>query len=142
MGLSLDRRVRDWLARDPDPETRAELEGMKATGNMEEVARRFSGRLQFGTAGIRGTLGAGPMHMNRLVVRQTTAGLGAHLLEEIPDAANRGVVVGYDGRRKSRVFAEDASGVLAAMGVRVFLTRRAQPLPDPEIIALPLGKQS
>ncbi len=129
MDSSLDQRVSDWLERDPDPETQAELEHLVAAGDTEEIERRFSGRLEFGTAGIRGVLGAGPMRMNRLVVRETTAGLGAYLLQEIPGADDRGVVVGYDGRRKSRVFAEDAAGVLVGMGLRVFLTRREQPTP-------------
>ena len=129
MGPSQDPRVSAWLERDPDPETRAELELLMASGETEEIERRFSGRLEFGTAGIRGVLGAGPMRMNRLVIRETTAGLGAYLLQEIPNAVDRGVVVGYDGRRKSRVFAEDAAGVLAGMGLRVFLTRREQPTP-------------
>ncbi len=125
----MDPRVSRWLERDPDPETVAELERLVESGDAEEIERRFSGRLSFGTAGIRGLLGAGPMRMNRLVVRETTAGFGAYLLQQIPDLAERGVVVGYDARRKSRVFAEDAAGVFAGMGLRVFLTRREQPTP-------------
>jgi phosphomannomutase len=139
MSSSLDQRVSDWLGRDPDPETRAELEQLVTSGNTEEIERRFYGRLQFGTAGIRGVLGAGPTRMNRLVVRETTAGLGAYLLQEVPGAVDRGVVVGYDGRRKSRVFAEDAAGVLAGMGLRVFLTRREQPTPIGSFAVKDLG---
>ena len=75
---------------------------------------RFTGRLQFGTAGLRGAVGAGPLRMNRLVVRQAAAGLVDHLLATVPDAAERGVIIGYDARRKSDVFALDTARVCAA----------------------------
>lgn len=127
--MTLEGRIRSWLERDPDPETRRELEQLVESGDAEEIDRRFSGRLAFGTAGLRGVLGAGPARMNRLVVRETTAGLGAYLLQAIPDGAKRGVVVGYDARRGSRVFARDAAGVLAALGIRVFLSDHEQPTP-------------
>jgi phosphomannomutase len=123
--MTLKVYIRSWLERDPDPETRRELEQLVESGDAEEIDRRFSGRLAFGTAGLRGVLGAGPARMNRLVVRETTAGFGAYLLQAIPDGATRGVVVGYDARRGSRVFA----GVLAGLGIRVFLTDREQPTP-------------
>jgi phosphomannomutase len=122
-------RVRAWIERDPDPETRRELEQLLDRENREEIEERFAGRLQFGTAGIRGIEGAGPTRMNRLVVRETTAGLAAYLLKTIPDATGRGVVVGYDARRGSKVFAEDTAGVLAGRGIKVFLTDREQPTP-------------
>jgi phosphomannomutase len=102
---------------------------MVESGDRRGIERRFSGRLAFGTAGLRGVLGAGPMRMNRLVVRETTAGLGAYLLKQVPDARERGVIVGYDARQGSRAFAKDAAGVLAALGIRVFVTDREQPTP-------------
>ena len=69
-----------WLADDPDPATRAELQGLLDAGDRDALAERFSGRLQFGTAGLRAAVGAGSMRMNRLVVRQAAAGLGEWLL--------------------------------------------------------------
>ena len=100
----------------------------------DELAERFAGRLQFGTAGLRAAVGAGPMRMNRLVVRQAAAGLGQWLLDgeqtgAIPDATQRGVVIGYDARRKSDVFAFDTARVLAAMGIRSMLHPGVQPTP-------------
>jgi phosphomannomutase len=115
--------VDDWLLQDPDPDTRAELRALLDAGNEEEVARRFAGRLQFGTAGLRAAIGAGPLRMNRLVVRQATAGLVRYL----PDGAT--VAVGYDARHKSDVFAQDVACVVAAAGGRALLLPLALPTP-------------
>ncbi len=113
--------IERWLARDPDPDTREELQALVASNDREELDSRFGTRLAFGTAGLRGALGAGPARMNRLVVQETTAGLAAYLDQSVPDARSRGVVIGYDGRIKSDQFTQDAARVLAAMGFRVFL---------------------
>lgn len=121
--------VERWLARDPDPQTQAELRALLDGGNEAELQQRFSGRLAFGTAGLRGLIGAGPQRMNRLVVRETTAGLGQYLLRELPQVKERGVLIGYDGRRGSEVFAQDAAAVLVALGIKVFLGEHVLPTP-------------
>jgi len=121
--------VQAWLDRDPDPETRQELLDLLEAGDDDEVAERFGGRLAFGTAGLRGIIGAGPQRMNRLVVRETTAGLGAYLMQQVAGARDRGVVIAYDGRRKSAVFAKDAAAVLAGQGINVFLFDDMAPTP-------------
>ncbi len=121
--------VQSWLAKDPDPNTQAELERLLELNDTEEISRRFSGRLQFGTAGLRGVVGAGPSRMNRLVIRQTSAGLGRYVLATVADAAARGIVVAYDGRLDSRRFAEDAAGVFAALGLKVYITADVAPTP-------------
>jgi phosphomannomutase len=121
-------RARRWLAAEPDDDMREELANLIA-GDPAELTARFTGRLQFGTAGLRAAVGAGPQRMNRLVVRQAAAGLGAYLLEQDPEAADRGVIVGFDARRKSDVFALDTARVLAAMGIRVRLFDRRVPTP-------------
>jgi phosphomannomutase len=131
-------RARAWIEEDPDPETRAELQalvdaaergGMDATVASHDLHARFAGTLEFGTAGIRGVLGAGPMRMNRVVVRRVTAGLAEYLLATVPDARQRGVVVGRDARRMSREFAEDAARVLAGAGIPVFFAEQPWPTP-------------
>ncbi|MCK5797304.1 MAG: phospho-sugar mutase [Deltaproteobacteria bacterium] len=124
-----DERAARWLSRDPDPTTRSELSALIEAGDEAEISRRFAGRLAFGTAGLRGVVGAGPSRMNRLVIRETSAGLADYLIATIPDAAARGVVVGYDGRIDSKVFAEDTAGVLAAKGLRVYLSDQEVPTP-------------
>ncbi len=117
-----------WAAADPDATTRDELRALIAVAS-DELAERFAGPLAFGTAGLRGILGAGESRMNRAVVRRTSAGLARHLLERVPGAAQRGVVVGYDGRRQSDVFAEDTAAVLTAAGIRVHLSEGLCPTP-------------
>ncbi len=118
-----------WLDADPDPTTRAELASLIAAGDRAALDERFSGRLAFGTAGLRAAMGAGPMRMNRLVVRQTAWGLARHLLDTVPSADRLGVVIGYDARRNSEVFAQDTARVLAACGVRARLLPSALPTP-------------
>ena len=99
MSESLDllrTRAEAWAAADPDPESAAEMRRLAAAGDEAELADRFDGRLQFGTAGLRGIIGAGPNRMNRAVARQATAGLARYLLKTAPESASKGVVVGRD----------------------------------------------
>ncbi|MCL1090986.1 phospho-sugar mutase [Shewanella profunda] len=129
MNTHLQLQIKHWLENDPDPHTQTQLQTLLDNGNEAELTARFAGRLEFGTAGLRGVVGAGPMGMNRLVIRQTSAGLGAYLLEQIKDTAERGVVIGYDGRHDSCTFAHDTASVLTAMGIKVHLTARVAPTP-------------
>ena len=120
-----------WLARDPDPASRDELQALIDADDQAELTRRFASRLEFGTAGLRGVVGAGPGMMNRLVIRETSAGLGSYLLREVPNAATRGIIVAYDGRLDSSQFARDAACVFAALGITVYLT--------PDVAATPVA---
>ena len=125
----LEAAARAWMAEDPDPATRAEVEGLLEAGDAEGLAERFGARLEFGTAGLRGPLGAGPARMNRAVVRRAAAGLVRYLLASVPGAAEAGVVVGYDARHGSADFAADTAAVVAGAGVRALVLPR--PLPTP-----------
>ncbi|GAB2867610.1 phospho-sugar mutase [Streptomyces deserti] len=121
-----------WLAEDPDAETREELARLIDAKDHAELAARFSGTLQFGTAGLRGELGAGPMRMNRSVVIRAAAGLAAYLKKNgTPhgDADAGLVVIGYDARRKSEDFARDTASVMTGAGLRAAVLPR--PLPTP-----------
>ncbi|MFI9047706.1 phospho-sugar mutase [Streptomyces sp. NPDC053427] len=120
-------RAEAWLAEDPDPETRQELAALLAAGDTDELAARFAGTLQFGTAGLRGELGAGPMRMNRSVVIRAAAGLAAYLKAK-GDGSGL-VVVGYDARHKSADFARDTAAVMVGAGLRAVVLPR--PLPTP-----------
>lgn len=129
---ALTGAARAWSALDPDPVTRAELEALVVGAEAgdaaatADLADRFSGRLQFGTAGLRGELGAGPMRMNRVLVTQAAAGLAAYLLAR---GDRPSVVIGYDGRHNSAVFAADSAEMMRGAGVQVTLLPRALPTP-------------
>ncbi|WP_330332263.1 phospho-sugar mutase [Streptomyces sp. NBC_00536] len=120
-------RAQAWLAEDPDPETAEELAQLIEKRDLDELADRFSGLLQFGTAGLRGELGAGPMRMNRNVVIRAAAGLAAYLKAQ--GHAGGLVVVGYDARYKSADFARDTAAVMTGAGLRAAVLPR--PLPTP-----------
>ena len=122
-------RARAFLEQDVDPDDRAELESLLNAGDRDELAARFAGPLPFGTAGIRGILGAGESRMNRSLVLRVTHGLVNYLLEVAPDAARRGIVIARDGRHRSDVFQKDAAAVTAALGVRVHWIEGPNPTP-------------
>ncbi|MCU0694770.1 MAG: phospho-sugar mutase, partial [Polyangiaceae bacterium] len=106
-----------WAAGDVDADASRELLSLLDTDDAAELVDRMAGPLAFGTAGLRGVLGAGPNRMNRAVVVRTTAGLANYLQAQFPDACSRGVVVGHDARRMSCEFAEDVARVLAGAGL-------------------------
>src|ERR1044071_8325704 len=109
-------RARAWAAEDPDPVTRAELEALIGEGESDDLADRFAGTLEFGTAGLRGALGAGPRRMNRVVVTRAAAGLAAYLRDQ-GAADGDAVVIGYDARHDSDVFAQDTAQVVQGAGL-------------------------
>ncbi|GAA2455693.1 phospho-sugar mutase [Agromyces soli] len=124
-----------WLAQDPDPETREELSGILDAvragdgAAAAELADRFDSRLAFGTAGLRGEIAAGPNRMNRVLVSQAAAGLAAYLLEQAAPGETPSVVIGYDGRKNSAVFARDSAEIMSGAGVRAVLLPRLLPTP-------------
>lgn len=127
--MSLIEQARAWIAIDPDPETRRELEALVANDDVAGIEERFSGGLHFGTAGLRGLLGAGPARMNRVTVSRATAGLCAWLKRTVPNAHERGICIARDARPKSDVFERDVVEVAAAAGFRVFVFTEMVPTP-------------
>jgi phosphomannomutase len=129
---ALRDQVQAWIADDPDPGDQAELRGLLADGSeaaWAELADRFGGRLEFGTAGLRGAIAAGPNRMNRAVVRAATAALTQWLPAHQPGAAAAGVVIGCDARHRSAAFAAEAASVLAGAGIAVHMLPPQQPTP-------------
>ncbi|MFI5729570.1 phospho-sugar mutase [Kribbella sp. NPDC051587] len=116
-----------WLSEDPDPDTRAELQALLAAGDTVELADRFAGTLEFGTAGLRGAVGAGPNRMNRVVVIRAAAGLAAYL--KANGLTDGPVLIGYDARHKSDVFAQDTAAVVRGAGLDAVLLDRHTPTP-------------
>ncbi len=132
--------VSAWIDDDPDPQTAAELSELLATaqadGDAAEAARaeledRFSGLLAFGTAGLRGALGGGPARMNRSVVIRAAAGLVRYVEQALADSGESTprVVIGYDARINSDVFARDTAAVVVAAGGEALLLPSALPTP-------------
>ncbi|CAM5505740.1 phospho-sugar mutase [Leifsonia shinshuensis] len=127
-------QARAWLAQDPDPETRAELQALIVAAEagsavaVEDLHARFDTRLEFGTAGLRGAIAAGPNRMNRVLVAQAAAGFARWLLEHAA-GTQPSVVIGYDGRKNSDVFARDTAELMAGAGVRAVLLPRLLPTP-------------
>jgi phosphomannomutase len=124
---TLIQQARSWIGQDPDAETVAELEQLISESDEAGLLDRFGQRIGFGTAGLRGLLGAGPNRMNRVLVAQAAAGISKYLKENFDDPS---VVIGYDARKNSDVFAKDSAQIFAGFGIRAFLF--------PELAATPL----
>ena len=124
---TLTQQARNWIEQDPDAETIGELEDLISSSDEAGLAERFGQRIGFGTAGLRGLLGAGPNRMNRVLVAQAAAGISKYLKENFDDPS---VVIGYDARKNSDVFAKDSAQIFAGFGIRAFIF--------PELAATPL----
>ncbi len=137
----LQERVEAWIAGDPDSVTRRELQRLLDAGDTTELEDRMDGTLAFGTAGIRGVVGAGSNRMNRATVIRTTAGLAAHLLDTVDREGTAAplIVVGRDARPSSEAFMEDTIGVLTAAGFAVKYFSAPTPTPLVAYAGLQLG---
>ncbi|MFO7691154.1 MAG: phospho-sugar mutase [Cryobacterium sp.] len=131
----LVQTARAWLAQDPDVETQAQLRGLingATDGDSAAIAElhsRFDERLAFGTAGLRGAIAAGPNRMNRVLVSQAAAGLASYLLVHATPGETPSIVIGYDGRKNSYVFATDTAAIMAGAGIRAIMLPRLLPTP-------------
>ena len=120
-------KYNEWLNyKELDPDLRSELEAIK--GDDAEIKERFGAELAFGTAGLRGIIAAGTNRMNIYVVRRATKALAKHLLSE--KIENPSVVIGYDSRHKSDVFAKEAAETLTRYGIKVYLFEELKPVPE------------
>ncbi len=134
------RAIAAWTEQDPDPQTRQRVNDLltaAAEGSepaATELVDAFTGRLEFGTAGLRGALGPGPNRMNRMVVGQAAAGLATYLLDQ--GLSGGRVIIGYDARHGSDVFARDTAEIMAGAGFGAMVT--ARPLPTP-VVAFGIG---
>jgi phosphomannomutase len=122
-------RTAAWIAGDPDPETRRQLQAIVDEGDEDALLRAMDGSLTFGTAGIRGEVGPGSNRMNRATVIRTSKGLADHLLSVNGGIPESPVVLGFDARPSSQGFAEDVAGVLAAAGITVAFFPEVTPTP-------------
>ncbi|GAB3624135.1 phospho-sugar mutase [Mariniluteicoccus endophyticus] len=124
--------ARAWAATDIDPQTKEQLTGLLAraeggdAGATAEIESAFAGPLEFGTAGLRGPLGPGPARMNRVVVCRTAAGFATHLYRH---GMTGSVLIGYDARHNSEIFARDTAEIFVALGFRPILAPHPVPTP-------------
>ncbi|MDR2740697.1 MAG: phospho-sugar mutase, partial [Treponema sp.] len=126
-------RAEDYIAREKDPHFRAEVEKLLAEGNFKELEDRFYQNLEFGTGGLRGLIGGGYNRMNTLVVKSATQGLANYVIKAFPEKASEGklsAVIAYDNRHYSIEFAEAASLILAANGIKTYLFSSLRPTPE------------
>jgi phosphomannomutase len=131
--MSILELAKAWVAQDPDPKTRSELQALIDSGDQQQLDERFQQLLQFGTAGLRGELGAGPNRMNRVVVSYAALAIAKFLVmnkETYKDPEGElTVVVGFDGRENSDIFARDSAEIFQANGCRAMLFDQAVPTP-------------
>lgn len=125
-----------WLANPYfDAQTKTELESIK--GNEKEIEDRFYMDLEFGTAGLRGVIGAGTNRMNIYTVRKATQGLANYIAQK--DAKAQGVAIAYDSRNMSPEFAEEAALCLAANGIKAYIFDALRPTPELSFAVRKLG---
>jgi phosphomannomutase len=137
---ALEAAARAWISADPDPSTRAELQALLDDLSARPELESRLVPLEFGTAGLRGLMGAGPGRMNVAVIRRVTRGLAEHILaSRDAHAGARPVVIGYDARIDSDRFAEEAAGVLVAAGIPVRYFTEPSPTPFVAFAAQELG---
>ena len=125
--MEYKERYQEWLSNPYfDAETKAELEGIKEDDN--EIKERFYMDLEFGTAGLRGIIGAGTNRMNIYTVRKATQGLANYIIKN--KSADKGVAIAYDSRRMSPEFADEAALCLAANGIKAYVFESLRPTPE------------
>lgn len=125
--MDYQKRYREWLENDYfDADTKAELTAIKENDN--EIKERFYKDLEFGTAGLRGVIGAGTNRMNIYTVRKATQGLANYILKN--GAESRGVAIAYDSRRMSPEFADESALCLAANGIKAYVFESLRPTPE------------
>lgn len=131
-------KYQHWCEADSiDEATKQEL--MAMNGNDREIKERFFCDLAFGTAGLRGVLGAGTNRMNKYIVRKTTQGYAEYIKKAGQDACRRGIVIAHDNRRFSVEFARETAGVLAANGIKAYLFDALRPTPELSFAVRELG---
>ncbi|XP_076751636.1 phosphoglucomutase 2 [Xylocopa sonorina] len=127
--IELDNKINEWLKWNKDASAEHEVQDLIFNKSNEVLSNLFLKRLEFGTAGLRGCMGPGYCQMNDLVIVQTGQGLSTYILDSIVNAAEKGIVIGYDGRHCSKRFAELTAAIFVAKNVRVYLFSKVVPTP-------------
>ncbi len=141
MGLPREvvERLKEWLGPDYDDDVREEIEKLVNSGNKLEILDRFGSELDFGTGGLRGIIGIGSSRMNVYNVRKATQGLANYIKKQGDEFSKRGVVIAYDSRRMSDVFALETALVMAGNGIKAHLFDSPAPTPELSFAVRHLG---
>lgn len=138
-----EAKAREWMTSPLyDAETQAEVRRMVESEDKTELINSFYQNLEFGTGGLRGIMGAGTNRMNIYTVGAATQGLSNYLKKNFSDRAEISVVVGYDCRNNSSLFAQTAANIFSANGIKVYLFDEMRPTPETSFAIRHLGCQS
>ena len=138
-----EAKAREWMTSPLyDAETQAEVRRMVESEDKTELINSFYQNLEFGTGGLRGIMGAGTNRMNIYTVGAATQGLSNYLKKNFADRAEISVVVGYDCRNNSSLFAQTAANIFSANGIKVYLFDEMRPTPETSFAIRHLGCQS
>lgn len=127
--VDVEKKIAEWLAWDQNAVTRSEIESLFKEKKFNELKKRLLSRMEFGTAGLRSSMGAGYSMMNDLTIIQTTQGFSVYMLELSPTVRKRGVIIGFDARHNSKRFAELTASILLHQKIPVYLFSEIVPTP-------------
>ena len=137
-----EERAQQWLTPAFDEETRKEVQAMLDAEDKSALIDAFYQNLEFGTGGLRGTMGAGTNRMNKYIVGMATQGFANYILKAFPGEENLSVVVGHDCRNNSRLFAETVAAIFSANGIKAYLFEGLRPTPEISFAIRELGAKA
>lgn len=136
------QKAKTWLSDQYDAETRKEVQALLDNPDKTPLIESFYRELEFGTGGLRGIMGAGSNRMNIYTVGAATQGLANYLLKEFSDLEQIKVVIGYDCRHNSKMFADSVAGIFSANGIKAYVFEDLRPTPEISYAIRKLGCQS
>ena len=137
-----EARAKQWLTPAFDEDTRKEVQAMLDSEDKSALIDAFYQNLEFGTGGLRGTMGVGTNRMNKYIVGMATQGFANYILKAFPGEENLSVVVGHDCRNNSRLFAETVAAIFSANGIKAYLFESLRPTPEISFAIRELGAKA
>ena len=137
-----EARAKQWLTPAFDEDTRKEVQAMLDSEDKSALIDAFYQNLEFGTGGLRGTMGVGTNRMNKYIVGMATQGFANYLLKAFPGKKDLAVVVGHDCRNNGRMFAETVADIFSANGIKAYLFESLRPTPEISFAIRELGCQA
>ena len=134
-------KAQEWLSPSFDEKTRAEVQALLDNEDPTELVDAFYQNLEFGTGGLRGTMGVGTNRMNKYIVAMATQGFANYVLKQFPGRKNLAAVVGHDCRNNGRDYAETVAAIFTANGIKAYLFESLRPTPEISFAIRQLGAQ-